>query len=278
MAVLDKNGNLRGTLGDVVYRHVNGKNVAQSRPRSQNRTAKTIKASVEFGLTSNTACTMRQVLAGIFNWSDGQMGNRLMGLVRKAFNNSESAGVNERDFHDSDLSFLPGFQFNNRSPLTSMMKPRPVISTDESGALDFYLAPVSIKRDLVMPKSALSVKCAVRVSLILFNFREDYYEILEQRETDIKTKEMEEINWHFDPSIPDGCALLVFLSLQYYVDDALQGRKSINSEQLNPVELVGAYQYWQGRKGTAATGISPEQLSLPGYRGNQMLHEYALGR
>ncbi len=196
------------------------------------------------------------------------MRNRLTSAISGAIRSSESSQVNDRDFHDGDLDMLVGLQLNAHSPLGNLLKVRPAISLEESGALAVSLPAFDGKRKVVYPKSSLQVKSSIRATLVLLNFREDYYQISAQCEVDIKGKNMEAIDWHFDPAIPDGCALLVFMSLQYYVDDAVQGRRNVNGERLNPVELIGAYQFWQGRPGTESLR---ERVSLPGYRGNEML-------
>ncbi len=268
MAILDNEGNLHGSEGNKVHRNVRGKNVVQAKPVHKNQTAPSIKTSIEFGLISNTARTLRIIMENIFNWHDGQMGNRLNGVICNAFKGCESLPVNKRDFHDSELSSLAGLQLNLYSPLPLFLKIRPSVLWGGDGDLTVTLPPLISRQHVISPKSVLSIKSSIQVTLILVNFREDYYQIVAQQEEDIKAKGMNTINWHFDPSIPDGCALLVFMSLQYYVEDAIQGRRNLNGEKLNPVELIGAYQFWKGRMGTESLY---RREHLPGYRGNEML-------
>ncbi len=278
MAIVDKNGNLSGPLGNIIYRVAYGKNIAQTRSSDLNQSVPSQKSSIEFGLISNTARTLRDVISGVFNWRDGQMGNRMNRAVSKAIRGSESAIINERDFHDGDLDYLVGFQFNDFSPLGNMLKVRPSLRLDESGGLNVKLPPLSLKRDVVSPKSALNIGCSIRVTLFIFNFREEYYQLLEQREADLQTKETTATDWYFDHTIPDGCALLTFMSLGYYIEDVINGRRSINGERLNPVELVGAYQFWQGRAGKDTPTGNSEPTPLPGYKGNTMLRNYQLNK
>lgn len=276
MAIVDKNANLHGRFGDSTYRNLNGVTVAQSRSSGVEQSVESKKASIEFGLTSNTAACIRNVLEGIFNWYDGQFGNRLTGVLRHAFMCSESAAVNERDFHDSDLSGLAGLEFNRFSPLATMLRVKPLVWLDDSGGLYVKLPALSLKRDIVLPKSSMHTGCSIRVTLFIFNFREEYYQVPEQRETDIKAKGTEETEWYFDPAIPDGCALLPVISLAYYLEDAINGRRNINGPQLNPVALLGAFQFWQGRAGQPVPEPGTSRLLLPGYKGNIMLRNYQI--
>ena len=271
MARLDKDGFLRGRLGNNVYKRVGNHNIATSKPQGDHRNSASRSASSEFGLISNTATAVKKALEAVFNWHDGGMGNRLVAYVSKVITKSETGCRGERDFHDGDLSQLCGFQFNNRSELGEVLKVRPKLCLDQNGSLDVTVPKIDNKRDILYPKSSLPVKCSIRFDLLLFNFRRNRYQVLEQIEYPLKGTITEPVSCNFDFTIPDGAALLVFMSLQYYINDSVSERKSINAESFNPVELIGAYQFWGGRTGTREPLNMQKEADLPGYEGKWMV-------
>lgn len=271
MAIIDPMGNKHGKEGNTLFRVLRGVQISQAVPLNIKPSAESKKSSIEFGLASTTAASIRNTLLSIYQWDEGTTGARLTGLVRTAISASPGKKVNERDLHDGDLSYLIGFQLNNRSPLDKILRVRPQCSGSENGELIFTLPALRFKQDLVYPKSPIAVKCDVDVTLLLLNFREEYYQIQERRGTELMPKGLQSVYWTFDPAIPQDTILLVLMSLQFYAEDSVNGRRSMNSQAMNPVEIIGAYYFKDGRASSSGERIFAEKEPLPGYLGNEML-------
>lgn len=278
MAIIDKNGNIRGAAGGMVYRVLGSKNIMQGKPDYINQTAATKSRALEFGLASNTALSIRTTLIELYDGCDGKMVNRLQTLVRKAIAASEGEEPGWRDLHDGDISYLSAFQFNENSRTDMMLKVRPVVSFEKDNFLKISIPEIAGRTALVYPKSLVTVNCSLRISLISFNFRKEYYEYIGGSLIDIDSKGLAPFDLTFDCYREESELMFLCFSLHYYILNPQGGRKNLNSHECSPAEILAAWKT-EARsepdlERTALQSAGTGRLPLPAYQGNEILKNY----
>lgn len=246
MAIIDHKGIIRGVVGPSVFRHSRGKNIVQSRSRKYKQTAASIASSAELGLISSSAAVIRHAFAPAYRYYDGAAVGRMTSAVGRSVRSAAGTICGERDLHDGDLSCLPGTEFNRNSPLKDVLPVQPQISRDESGAVLVQMPALNMNTDLKLPRelSAKGYKIRIRFLLLAFNFRESYYEYVDNQELEYRLHGQataQELRLGGD--IPAGSMLLLSMSLSLYGSHALdKGPVLLNSKAFSPAALVGAWQ------------------------------------
>lgn len=272
MAIRDKDGNLRGKVGGEINRVINNRNIVQAAPVNINQTRETKNCSSEWGLVSTTGKVIRKAMSYICEAPDGAVINRLNAVVKSALSASEKE-ILRRDLHDGDLACFSGFQFNINSPTVRMLKVRPLVSVSGNFGITVTIPSFSGQQNVLYPRSQFNVRCSLCISVTAFNLRDEYYIVLARQETDIKMKQMEASEWHFDPLVPAGCFLLVCMSLHYYTEDSVAGRRYVNGKECCPAEILAAFHAGTDNTG-GATAAELVKDALNGYRGNEMLRQF----
>ncbi|WP_374165594.1 hypothetical protein [Arcticibacter sp. MXS-1] len=245
MAIVDKKGGLHGTVAHVVYRTVGDLQVVQSRPRRFKQTLATRESGVEFGLGSNTACIIRNVMESAYHSVDRGMGNRLTATVLKCIRSSKEKFRGERDIHDGNPSFLKGFQFNANSPLSEVLEVRPVVSTTPEGKVQIRIPAFDSHRQLHNAPAQCS-NYTLRLLATAFHFRSEYSEYLDYHDIEFaRGSYLEEQVWTLDKELPAGCLVLLSVSL-FALNRTRLSTMVVNTPEWSPAEVVEAIQVPQG--------------------------------
>lgn len=274
MAIIDNRGIIRGAVGPSVFRHSNGKNILQSKPRTYRQTAASIASSAEFGLISSSAAIIRHAFEPAYRYYDGRAVGRMTSAVGRSVRSAAGTVRGQRDLHDGDLSCLPGTEFNRNSPLKDVLLVQPQISRDDNGAVLVQMPALNMKTDLKLPRelSNKGYKLKVRFLLLAFNFRESYYECVDHQELEYLLHQKgaaQDLTLSGD--IPEGSLLLLSMSVSLYGSHALdEGLVLLNSKAFSPAALVGAWQ---------EPGLVPLQEAAPAEeRPGRVMVDYAGNR
>ncbi|WP_069659599.1 hypothetical protein [Arcticibacter eurypsychrophilus] len=215
MAHVDKNGMIRGKAGSVIYRTYGKKNLIQGKPKAFKQTQESIKTSTEFGLSSSTAAIIRRAFDPAYLFRDGAAVSRSTRYVYHSIRNSASAAVGKRDLHDADLSYLNGMEFNVDSQLADVLRVVPQVLQSAEGKISVTLPELNTQTDIKKPKwlNEQSNKYRIRLTLVAFNFREEYYEHLDIQDIDLdKYDTLAGQTVTFNGTINPACILMVWIS------------------------------------------------------------------
>jgi len=278
MAIIDNKGIIRGAVGPSVFRHSRGKNIVQSKPGKYKQTAASIASAAEFGLINSSAAIIRHAFEPAYRYYDGRAVGRMTSAVGRSVRSAAGTIRGQRDLHDGDLSCLLGTEFNKNSLLKDVLPVQPQISRDDSGAVVVQMPALNIKTDLKLPRELMykGYKMRVRFLLVAFNFRESYYEFIDSQELEYllhRNAGAQELR--LDGDIPQGCMLLLSMSLSLYGCHALdEGFVLLNSKAFSPSALVAA---WQEpgiiplEKGTTGPAEERPGQAIVDYAGNRLL-------
>ena len=245
MATIDSKGRIRGTAGSVVYRTYRDKNILQGKPAKFKQTQESIKTSTEFGLSSSTAAIIRQAFEPAYLHRDGTAVSRSTQLVYRSIRNSFSGSVGMRDLHDADLSHLNGMEFNADSKLSEVLQMSHQVEQDPEGRIQVRLGGLNTQSGIKRPKglSAGKLKYRIRLMLVAFNFREEYYEHLEVKDVDFGSYDtLEEQVISFESIGSPSSILMLSMSLQVYNLIGLDEEAIlINSKSFSPCAIIGTF-------------------------------------
>lgn len=288
MAKIDSKGMVSGTVGSMVYRKYRGMNIIQGKPRKFKQTADSIKASTEFGLSSSTAAVIRRAFQEAYVHRDGEAASRSTQLVYRSIRNSSFAQVGQRDLHDADLSVLQGMEFNTNSKLSDLISPgSAVCEACESGVR----VKLSIPGNMYALKKPLGISQAaslyrIRLTLIGFNFRQEYYEYLGVHDIDLRSQQsVGEQIVNFDCGQRPELLLMVSMSLLAYKETSMKdGLVLLNSKEFSPCAIIAAFaasdpgEYPEGPVNQHFEAYPEDRwgsLLAMGYEGNRLLRELA---
>ncbi|EOR93954.1 hypothetical protein ADIARSV_2788 [Arcticibacter svalbardensis MN12-7] len=246
MASIDNKGMVHGTAGSVIYREYRGKNIIQGKAKVFKQTDKTKRSATEFGLSSSAAAVIRTAFEPAYFFKDGTAAYRSTQMVYRSILNNVSGENGKRDLHDGDLSFLQGLDFNANSKLNEVLQMSHSVSKSTEGLVSVTLGSLKTQTDIKRPKgvSGAYIKHRIRIMLVAFNFREEYYENLGYQDIDIEGYQtLEEQVITFTEAVPEDCLVLVSMSLILYSTIA-QTNESIllNSKGFSPCAIIGTFQ------------------------------------
>ncbi|WP_069659301.1 hypothetical protein [Arcticibacter eurypsychrophilus] len=246
MATIDQKGMVHGTAGSVIYRGYRGKNIIQGKPKAFKQTEKTIRSANEFGLSSSAAAVIRTAFEPAYFFKDGTAAYRSTQLVYRSILNNVSGEKGKRDLHDGDLSFLQGLDFNANSKLHEVLQITHEVNKSVDGLVSVTLGSLNTKTEIKRPKNASGayMKHRIRLMLVAFNFREEYYENLGVQDIDLEGyQSVEGRVISFTEPVPEDCLILVSMSLMLY-SSINQTNESIllNSVAFSPCAIIGTFQ------------------------------------
>ncbi|EOR95412.1 hypothetical protein ADIARSV_1413 [Arcticibacter svalbardensis MN12-7] len=245
MASIDNKGMIHGTAGSVIYREYRGKNIIQGKAKAFKQTEKTKRSATEFGLSSSSAAVIRTAFEPAYFFKDGTAAYRSTQLVYRSILNNVTGEKGKRDLHDGDLSFLQGLDFNANSKLHEVLQMNHEASKSANGVVSVTLGSLNTQTDIKRPKNASGayMKHRIRLMLVAFNFREEYYENLGFQDLDIEGYQIIEGQViTFTEPVPEDCLALVSMSLMLYSTIA-QTNESIllNSKEFSPCAIIGTF-------------------------------------
>ncbi|WP_069658580.1 hypothetical protein [Arcticibacter eurypsychrophilus] len=246
MATIDNKGMVHGTAGSVIYRAYRGKNIIQGKAKAFKQTEKTIRSATEFGLSSSAAAVIRTAFESAYFFKDGAAAYRSTQLVYRSILNNVSGEKGKRDLHDGDLSLISGMDFNANSKLHEVLQMSHSVGKSEEGLVSVTLGSLDTKTGVKRPRNASGayMKHRIRLMLVAFNFREEYYENLGFQDVDLEGyQSFEGQVITFNEKVPEDCLALVSMSLILY-SNVSQTNECIllNSQEFSPCSIIGAFQ------------------------------------
>lgn len=246
MAIIDHKGFVRGTVGPSVFRKYREKNIIQSKPRKHKLTANTLTSAAEFGLISSAAATMRYAFEPAYGYSDGKLNGRAFSAISKCIRNSSGTISGQRDLHDADLSYLEGLEFNMNSPLSETFLIKPQISKTDEDKIIISMPALDMRSTFKKPRSLARKGNLLRIRFLLvaFNYRQNFFEYIDNQETDyFEYKMAESRTIIMNGSAPEGCLLMLSMSLSLYGDNILdKSRVLLNSTEFSPSAIIATWQ------------------------------------
>lgn len=240
MAVQDSKGLIRGAVGNLIFKVVDGKQIVQVRPNSVKQTERTKKSSAIFGLCSSQATEIRGKLKP---WMDGccdrNVTARFLGSCLRSFKSEVNRHLESPNVIQANMAELTGFEFNVSSPLSNYL----------DGNISVFGEPeigLRVKIPNFIPKKSLRypVRCQnVVFKIIVFHstLGVESSDVALQKEWVIeKDQDIQgEQIFDVDPISTQGITM-VLVQLLYFKNKSKVGKVFLNNKKLHPMQVVYA--------------------------------------
>jgi len=221
--------NLRGAVGAVVFRVVNGVQIISAKPTEVRQTEETKRAASTFGEGSSLSCQIRDDFRdGIIKLFDPNIHDRLLSILNMIFNRSRDRETLKYFFDENSFSSLLNFDFNINSPLKKQL-PSETKTVVENQRLTIAFPNGEKVAKLKFIKD--SWKCEIKVHVRFYRLKEGLktmknmeqtLEIMKYEDNDLRAKE-------FVFPVPAGCLCVVSMFLHYHGYPGI-----INTKKMNP--------------------------------------------
>ncbi|SFI78743.1 hypothetical protein [Myroides guanonis] len=240
MAMQDSRGLIRGVVGNLVFRVMNGKQVVQQRSKVDIVPKRTLENANLFGICSKQAAIVRTKLKPWLGMNyDSKMPVRLQAGCYKILKSKENQKREIGDLFSANLSGLSGFEFNVNSPFSKYFISDLNVSGDLKIGLKVYLSSLETLYDLRYPKDCESVD----LHLIMLHIPKGNVSgcIVETIQwTLLKNKQtQEERSFQTRPIQTEGITLVI-AQLLFFNSRSQFGKVYVNNKKLHPMKIVYA--------------------------------------
>lgn len=240
MAIRDAQGLIRGKMGDVVFKVVNGKQVVYPIPEKVKQSMLSKKSAKMFGVcSSQTSILMGKLRPWLMNKVDSGQVNRFRGACLRILRNNEKRGVVSPDLDTADMSDLKGFEFNIDSPFLKYFRPEISVFENQDNDLTVKISGYVPAQELEFSKLCENVD--VHISVVHHNFssNETIHVFNENWEVDKYTAFERERQFTF-ALIPDQGITLVVIQLLFFKNKSKFGKEYLNDKKCFPAQIVYA--------------------------------------
>jgi len=242
MAILE-NGNLKGLVGNLVFRKSNEKTIVQTSPGCKTKQTKPTKAaSIDFGHVSTAGSHIRHIMGEIhLNMHDGKMHNRLINHLTRV-TRSNRAPVGEKKIHGGKIDRLINFQFVEKCHMHDYMHFDPEIKLLDTNQIAVKFPMFDMQKDIYRPKYCNFIKITLMIVILNFDKQQYVYWHKHQIPLDLKaaSKDIEPEELLFNVNYADTETVLIGMNIEYY--ERFGERLSLmNNKSLHPAAIIGAF-------------------------------------
>lgn len=242
MAILE-NGNLKGLVGNLVFRKSNKKTIVQTGPGHKTKQTQATKAAaIDFGHVSTAGSRIRHIMSEIhLNMHDGTMHNRLINQLKRV-TRANRAPVGQKRICGGKIDRLINFQFTEKCHMHDYMHFDPEIKLLSTKQIAIQFPRFDMQKDIQRPKYCNLMK--INLMVAIFNFDEQQYIRWHKHQIPInlqapsKDVELEELL--FDINYKDAETVLIGMNIEYY-ERFGENYSLLNNKDLHPAAIVGAF-------------------------------------
>lgn len=246
MARIDKDGLIRGKIGDFVYRNYRGKQIVQRVADETKTSEKVKKNNNEFGYASSKESAIRNFFIHQLDLiNDGNLHNRHRKVLYELLIHNHAKDANERKLLDGNPKQYIGLNFNVNSKWEDFM-PYYLPVNEESNKLTITIPELYTKsfQQKVKDKPFDHLK----LSLILCSIDPDLEQnpnaiIYNQREITLyQNQKVEETKWEIT-NLPPNRFILLVGKIEYFEMNSIFGLKSLKTKDLCPACVLYAAKF-----------------------------------
>ena len=237
MAKITPSGQIKGTVGPVSYRSLNGQAIVQSRPGTVKQSKATKASGFDFGRASRTSKAIRSALFPVLrDFEDRFFYRRFTGLVTKATLAGNSGISGRRSLKDGDLSLLANTDCNGNSPFSRYC----LVEVDggiENHRMSLSLPAFDIKEQLVqLPNATHATMCYLVAAINPETLAETHAELFELPFS-FEDGSTAAVEW-LTELLPENQLLVIASAMFYFRKNKLAGMVGLNSREFHPCEIT----------------------------------------
>lgn len=241
MAIQDSKGLLRGAVGDLVFRVVNGKQVVQQRVSNPKMSKKALKRAKLFGTCSKQTSIIRGRLKPWLGSNyDSKMIARFQGRCFTILNAKANSENNKGDLYSTDLSALKGFDFNSTSPVSKYLLKELRVEGELETGLRVLVPELETSVDLIFPRICEQLDLHI-VALHIPKDQVASFSTYTKEWTLPRNQQIQQERVFLIPPIQTEGITLVIVQLLFSDNKSKFGKVYINDKKLHPMQVVFAY-------------------------------------
>jgi hypothetical protein len=230
----------RGVIGKVVFRVVNGKQIAQQRVAAGTikHSEDTKKSNQTFGMASTLGAQLRRTVSSrITQKVDTTIASRLSGQLFSILSARRDKTTMLYDWQPDSFEALEGFNFNPKQLINKRLDKLPAITLkDETLTVSF--PQISMPGILKFPYS--SFRCKLSVTVSLFRLADGKMVPRSASQEKMFEKAISSYpTFKLKYNVPNGCLYIVTLWLDYE-NMTPNGNKTFNEPRLHSAEVCEA--------------------------------------
>lgn len=152
MGTINKNGNISGLVGNLVFREWNGLQIVQSKPKGRKPAPGTIKAAKILGLKSKLSAIIRKRLISKQEFQDAACHTRLIKKLTRFSLSSDQSPNELSNFSNVDMSRLVDFPYNPSSHLEDNIGFKPTINLNKDQQIEIQMPESMAKEQIKTPR------------------------------------------------------------------------------------------------------------------------------
>lgn len=238
MGTIIKKNIISGSVGKLVFRNLDGKQIVQSHPEDIKQTKATKASGSEFRQCSTWAKQLRIGLSPfLIDKTDSYMYRRLTGQLYTALLSNTHLPKGGRTPLNANMQDLEGFDFNSHSPFTDYFIPRITTVVGADRQLQLTVPELDPKNQVLFPSGVHHAELVVVVYATSFDYSTTTVEASFVLPFERNAVLPNETIWT-SPPIPENYFMLVAAKLLFYKPDKFMGKNYLNSKTLNPAGVV----------------------------------------
>ncbi len=152
MGTINKNGNISGLVGNLVFREWNGLLIVQSKPKGRKPAPGTIKAAKILGIKSKLSAIIRKRLISKQEFQDATCHRRLIKTLTRFSLSSDRSPIEISNFSNVDMSRLIGFPYNPSSHLEDNIGFKATINLNNDQQIEIQMPDNMAKEQIKTPR------------------------------------------------------------------------------------------------------------------------------
>ena len=239
MAQLGNKKIFSGMAGNVVFRNLNGKQIAQSRPSNVKHSATQKKSASEFGSSSNWAKQLRLGLSSfLVGMSDSYMYQRFTTAIYNTIKDSDLP-QGARTPLNADMQGIEGFEFNSNSPFSDYFSPELTTTLTATNEIQLTLPAFNAAEGIAFPEQCDNVKLIVYAYAT--DFKDNPSQLVFHNILEINRAEAVPTQTLLSTTpIAVGHFVIVAAKLLYFKPNIITQANYLNTKEFSPAQLVFA--------------------------------------
>lgn len=239
MAQLNKNKSISGTIGNIVFREVDKKQILQAKPGPIKQTQETKASGSEFRQCSRWAKWLRLGLTSFLaNHTDHYMYSRLAGQLYTSLQTNTALAKGVRTPLNSNMDSLGGFEFNTHSPFSEYFIPNITAILNDQNQVIITVPSFNPKTGMRFAKDTEKAELLLYVMATNFDHTSGYKDGYTILPIEKKEGTVAETVWT-TPILPEGHLILVCAKLLYYNTTKFTEKNYVNSKECSPAMIIG---------------------------------------
>ncbi|WP_264521512.1 hypothetical protein [Flavobacterium sp. N1994] len=240
MARVGNKNQLRGAIGPVIFQERYGKSFTRIKPDKIRQTNATKVSSSEFQYCSTWSKWIRIGLKPLWlGNTDPLVSQKLSGALYAALQKNTALPKGQRNWSNTDMSSLKGFEVNSQSPFESYCKADIGVELTVSRTLKITLPEMITAQTIRYTEDCTDAEVICSITANNLAAGELISTVAEHFTIPKSSTTLDSSLFESQP-LPTDCMIIVAAQLVFFKCNRINGRYALNSKKINPSVILWA--------------------------------------